>query len=103
MSYSSNLCTLLLLCTSAPLVLCCILFDRGSRQVKREPVDLATYDYDVSLYQRISRSLRAPILLCRPTVFEEDSILNVIAYVTRDIASQLGAQGAIVRSIRLSH
>ena len=47
MSYSSNWFTLLLLCTSAPLVLCCDQFDRGSRQVKRETVDLITEDYDV--------------------------------------------------------
>ena len=54
MSYSSNWFTLLLLCTSAPLVLCCDRFDSGSKQVKREPVDLVTpEDYDVSLCQRI--------------------------------------------------
>ena len=45
--------TLLLLCTSAPLVLYCDRFDRGSRQVKREPVDLLMEDYDVSLSQRV--------------------------------------------------
>ena len=39
----------LLLYTSAPLVLCCDQFDRGSSQVKREPVDLVTEDYDVFL------------------------------------------------------
>ena len=44
---------LLLLCTSAPLVLCCDWFNRGSRQVKHEPVDLVMEDYDVSLCQRI--------------------------------------------------
>ena len=43
----------LLLCTSAPLVLYCDRFDRGSRQVKREPVDLLMEDYDVSLFQRV--------------------------------------------------
>ena len=32
----SNWFTLLLLCTSAPLILCCDRFDRGSRQAKRE-------------------------------------------------------------------
>ena len=41
-SYSRNWFTLLLLCTSAPLVSCCDWFDRGSRQVKREPVDCFT-------------------------------------------------------------
>ena len=41
------------LCTSASLVLCCDQFDRGSRQVMCEPVDLVTVDYDVSLCQRI--------------------------------------------------
>ena len=54
-SYSSNWFTLLLLCTSAPLVLCCDRFDRSSRQVKREPMDLVTEDYDVLLCQRIGR------------------------------------------------
>ena len=41
-SYSSNwiMPLFMLLCTSAPLVLCCGQFDRGSRQVKRDPVDL---------------------------------------------------------------
>ena len=55
-SYNSNWFTLLLLCTSAPLVLCCERFDRGSRQVKRGPVDLVTEDYDVSHFQRIGPS-----------------------------------------------
>ena len=58
-SYSSNWLTVLLLCTSAALVLCYDRFDRGSRQVKREPVDLATEDYDVSFCQRILN------LICR--------------------------------------
>ena len=49
----SNWFTLLLLCTSAPLVLYCDRFDRGSRQVKRELVDLLMEDYDVSLFQRV--------------------------------------------------
>ena len=40
---------LLLLCTSAALVLCCDQFDRGSRQVKRDPVDLVMEDYDITL------------------------------------------------------
>ena len=53
MSYSSNWFMLLLLCTSAPLVLCCDQFDRGSRRVKREPVDLVSEDYGVSLCQQI--------------------------------------------------
>ena len=52
-SFSSNWFTLLLLCTNAPLVLYCDRFDRGSRQVKREPVDLVMEDYDVSLCQRV--------------------------------------------------
>ena len=33
--------------------LCGDRFDRGSRQVKREPVDQATEDYDKSLCQQI--------------------------------------------------
>ena len=52
-SYSGYWFMLLLLCTSAPLVLCCDQFDHGSSQVKCEPVDLVTEDYDVSLCQRI--------------------------------------------------
>ena len=48
-AYRSNWFTLLLLRTNAPLVLCCDQFDRGSRQVKRELLDLAMEDYDVSL------------------------------------------------------
>ena len=50
---SFNWPMLLLLCISAPLVLSCDWFDRGSRQVKRELVDLATEDYDASLCQGI--------------------------------------------------
>ena len=53
MSYSSNWFTLLLLYTSAPLVLCDDWFDLSSRQVKCEPVNVATEDYDVSLHQRM--------------------------------------------------
>ena len=53
MSHSSNWFTLLILCISAPLVLCCDQFDRGSRQVKREPVDLIMEDYDITLCQQI--------------------------------------------------
>ena len=45
--------TLLLLCTSAPLVLCCDQFSCGLRQVKLKPVDLVMEDYDVSLCQQI--------------------------------------------------
>ena len=52
-SFSSNWFALLLLCTSASLVLYCDRFDRGSKQVKREPVDLLMEDYDVSLSQRV--------------------------------------------------
>ena len=44
-SYSGNWTTLLLLCTSAPLVLRCDRFNRGSRQVKHDPVNLVTEDY----------------------------------------------------------
>ena len=52
---TSNWITLLLLCTSAPSLLYCDYFVTGSglRQVKREPVDLVTEDYDVSLCQGI--------------------------------------------------
>ena len=56
-SYSSDWFTLLLLCASAPLDLCCDQFDRDSGQVKREPVDLVTVDYDVSLCQRIGTAI----------------------------------------------
>ena len=47
-SYSSNWIRLFLLGTSAPLVLCCDWFDRGSRLVKRDLVDLVTVDFDNS-------------------------------------------------------
>ena len=40
MSCHSNWIMLLLLCTSAPLVLCCDRFDLGSRQVKCDLEDL---------------------------------------------------------------
>ena len=40
--YISNWFMLLLLCISAPLVLCCDQFSCGSRQVQCEPVDLYT-------------------------------------------------------------
>ena len=55
-SYDSYWIKLLLLCTSAPLVLCCDRFDRGSREVKRDPVDLVTEDYDITLRRRIPRA-----------------------------------------------
>ena len=44
---------LLLLCTSAPLVLHCDRFNCGSRQVKLDPVDLVTVDYDITLRWQI--------------------------------------------------
>ena len=53
MSYNGNWITLLLLCTSAALVLCCDWFDRGSRQVMRDPVELVTVDYDITLHWQI--------------------------------------------------
>ena len=34
--------------TRAPLVLCCEQFDRGSRQVKCDPVDVVTEDYGIT-------------------------------------------------------
>ena len=52
-SFSSNWFTVLLQCTSAPVVLYCDRFDRGSKQVKREPVDPLMEDCDVSLSQRV--------------------------------------------------
>ena len=48
-SYSSNWIMLLLPFTSAPLVLRCDRFDCGSRQIKRDPVDLVKVDYDITL------------------------------------------------------
>ena len=56
-SYSSNRITQLLLCTSAKLVLCRDQFDRGSRQVKRDQVDLLTVDYDITLCWRIPKKI----------------------------------------------
>ena len=41
------------LCTSTPLVVCCDRFDRGSRQVKCDLVDLVTEDYDKILCWQI--------------------------------------------------
>ena len=58
-SYVNNWFTLLLLCTSTPLVLCCDRFDRGSRQVNCE---LVTGDYDVSLCQGINSHLHLHVL-----------------------------------------
>ena len=49
-SYRSIWITLLLLGTSAPFVLYCDWVDRGSRQIKRDPVDLVMDDYDITLY-----------------------------------------------------
>ena len=64
--------TLLLLCTRVPLVLCCNQFDRGSRRVKRDPVDLVMEDYDIqgcesSSFQLISSFLK--IFLCQNSSF----------------------------------
>ena len=58
MSYSSNWITLLLLCTSTPLVSCCDRFDHGSRQVTRDPVELVPVDYDITLHCQIARFLQ---------------------------------------------
>ena len=55
-SDSSNWFTLLLLCTRDPLVLCCDRFNCGSRQVKRDQVDLVTEDYDITLCWQIGGS-----------------------------------------------
>ena len=48
-SYISNWFTLMLLCTSTPLVLCCDRFVCG----KHEPVALVIENYDISLCQQI--------------------------------------------------
>ena len=77
MSYSSKWFKLLLLCTSAPLVLCCDQFDCGSRQVKREPVDLVMEDYDVSLASELSKA----VLLnwqhtCKTLYFDQYMVLE---------------------------
>ena len=48
---------LLLLSTSALLVLCCDRFDSGSRQVKCDPVDLVKENYDITIRGRIEHSL----------------------------------------------
>ena len=79
-SYSSTWITLLLLCTSAALVLCCDQFDqwfdRCSRQVKRDPVDLV----DITLRYWITKPekteicniclnhlfLEGPFFFCKP-------------------------------------
>ena len=51
-AYSNNWFTLLLLCTSASLVLCCDQLDHGSR-LKCEPLDLVTEHYEITLSQQI--------------------------------------------------
>ena len=56
MLYSKNRIMLLLLCTSAPMVLYCNWFGRGSRQAKRDPVDLVTVGYEITLWWRIDPS-----------------------------------------------
>ena len=40
-------------CSIGSLVFCCDQFDRGSRWVKRNPVDQVTEDYDITLRWRI--------------------------------------------------
>ena len=62
--YSSNWFMLLLPCASAPFSLCCDQFDHGSTQAKRELVDLATEDYDVSLCQQISNIEQVFLYFC---------------------------------------
>ena len=53
-SYISYWFKLLLLCIDGPLVLCSYRFDRSSRQVKCEPVDLAKEEYDLLICQQIT-------------------------------------------------
>ena len=53
-TYGSNWFTLLLICTSAPLVMCGDWFDLGPRQVKCERVDPATEDM---MYHLVSEFL----------------------------------------------
>ena len=52
-SFNSTGSRKLLPCTSVPLALCCDRVNHGSRQVKRDPVDLVTEDYDLTLRWRI--------------------------------------------------
>ena len=43
--------------------MCCDQFDHGSRQVKHEPVDLVTEDYDILQYDFVG-GFEIPIELC---------------------------------------
>ena len=70
---------LLLLCTSAPLVLCCDRFDRGSRQAKRDPVDLVTQDYDITLHWRIvTTSMTISIPNCTENKMVVTSLTSIL-------------------------
>ena len=71
MSYSSKWIMLVLLCTSAPLVLCYDWFNHGSRQVKHDPVDLVTVDYYTALCCQIGLSefLKEPPVFSAPNVW----------------------------------
>ena len=62
LSYNSNWITLLLLCTSAALVLCCDLFNHGSRQLKRDPVDLVMDDHHIPLCWQVDKTFRFPLV-----------------------------------------
>ena len=57
-SYSSNCFTLLLLCTSTPLVLCGDRLDCGSRQIKRE---LVTWQRQIMTYHFVSKFHQSPV------------------------------------------
>ena len=61
--HTSSWITLLLLCNGAPLVLCCEGFNHGSRQVKHDPVNLVTVDYDITLSWQMVWTWRGPFTM----------------------------------------
>ena len=69
--HHSNWFTLLLLCTSAPLVLCFNRFDRGLRQAKCEPVELRRImtSHFVSEYFQTLKNEPLPFSLFIPYLF----------------------------------
>ena len=80
MSYSNNWFTLLLPCTSPPLFLCCDRFDGDSRKVKREPVDLVTEDYDVSLCQQISKFCVLSATIEYGCCLNSNALCDIVSY-----------------------
>ena len=79
-SHRSNWIKLLLLCTGAPLVSGCDQFNRGSRHVKCDPVDLVIYSggYNKFLESQVTRQ---PKKSC-PSCFKRSYLCLDLAPVT---------------------